>query len=98
MSYVYRYEIVASDLVAKTMDVVYTTDGKAPVYMACPLPTSGTDVTSVIVQYAPIQMWAEMDRQVENVIVGTSGIIDATPLVDAQATPVTPTTTTAEPF
>lgn len=75
MSFTYTYKIVGSNKEAKTMDVIYETEGKQPISMACPLPSVGEDLTSIIKQYAPIQVWLELDREVQDIPVGVTGVI-----------------------
>lgn len=75
MSFTYTYKIVGSNKEAKTMDVIYETDGKQPISMACPLPSVGEDLVEIIKQYAPIQVWLELDREVQDIPVGMTGVI-----------------------
>lgn len=78
----FTYEVVSVDEAAKSMEVIYRSEGFTDVLVGMPLPSEGEILDEVVDAYAPINEWKTELRVVSPITVGTSGssstIIDIT--------------------
>jgi hypothetical protein len=73
MSIDFSYKIISVDASARCMEVVYTAEGHPIQHMGTRLPYEGETVESVVLAYAPIQLWLELKKAVVVPEVGISG-------------------------
>lgn len=69
----YSYEIIAVDAAARVMEVVYTSEGRAPFHIGARLPYDGETVEQIVAMYAPIGNWIEAEATVVVPEAGTQG-------------------------
>ena len=77
MSITYSFEVVAVNKASKTMELVYTSEGRQTMHIGARLPYEGESVSDVIAMFAPVAYWSEQDQLTQDVPVGTSGVITA---------------------
>lgn len=74
----YTYQIIAVDLAARYMEIVYTSEGNPLVHISARLPYEGETLESVVQMYAPVRRWEELKLNTQTVAVGTQGSITVT--------------------
>lgn len=80
----YTYEVIGTDLANKVMEVKYSTEGHAAIHVGMPLPLIGEKLEQQIQRYAPLNIWVQERREVQNISVGQKGTIDAFAVQDPQ--------------
>jgi hypothetical protein len=78
MSIQYTYEIVNVDQAARSMEVVYSSEGLQTMHIGARLPFEGESLEAVIQMYAPVAYWREQEAVVVAPEQGTSGTITET--------------------
>jgi hypothetical protein len=87
VSFEYTYEVINVNVEAKTMEVVYTSEGRQPMHVGTRLPYEGENIEAVIQMYAPVAYWREQQTKTVVPEVGTKGVITDEEL----ARPIAPT-------
>lgn len=79
----YSYEIVAVDAAARSMLVRYQSPGRPAQVIGARLPMDGEPLLKVIAEFAPVQLWAQLDAGFTLPAVGHSGFVaaDSVPVV-----------------
>lgn len=75
MSISYTYTIVKIDEAAKSMDILYSSEGHQDILVGARIPWSDESVEAIVSMYAPIANWLETQKQFLPVQVNTSGVI-----------------------
>ena len=75
MSITYSFEIASVDKPAKTMEVVYTSEGRKTMRIGARMPYEHESLNDVAAIFAPVTHWMEQDLVVKDVPVGASGVI-----------------------
>lgn len=71
----YSYEIISSPENSKSMDVVYSCDGYPSMMIGVPKPTETENLADIIELYAPLILWAESKKKVQDIPVGVKGTV-----------------------
>lgn len=75
MNITYSFEIVSADKPAKTMEVVYTSEGRQTMRIGVRMPYEHESLNDVVAIFAPVAYWMEQDLVTQDVPVGTSGVV-----------------------
>lgn len=75
MSITYSFKIVSTYKPEKTMEVVYTSEGRQTMHISARMPYEHESVNDVVAMFAPVPYWMEQDLVVKDVPVGTSGVV-----------------------
>lgn len=67
----YEAEIISTLDKLKVMDVVFRSEGRPDVQVGMPIPDLGANLKEWVRPYAPLRYWYDLERQVEEVEVGT---------------------------
>lgn len=73
MSIEYTYEIILVDQDARSMEVVYTAQGRDPLHVSMRLPFENETVDSIVAMYSPVRYWEEKEATVIVPEVGRTG-------------------------
>jgi hypothetical protein len=75
MNITYSFEIASVDKPAKTMEVVYTSEGRQTMRIGARMPFEHESLNDVVAIFAPVTHWMEQDLVVKDVSVGSSGVV-----------------------
>lgn len=78
MSIKYTYKILSVDQAARSMEVVYNSEGNPTMHVCARLPYAGEELDSVIEMYAPLRYWEEIRTPTVPVSAGQTGTLIAT--------------------
>lgn len=81
----YTFEVIAVDVAARCMEVVYASEGRQTLHIGTRLPYAGETLEQVVQMYAPIPHWLEREKVVESPEVGATGAVDMTPAAPTPA-------------
>lgn len=73
MNIAYSYEVVFVDEVSRTMELRYTSEGRAPVHVGARLPYAGESLDAIASMYSPARLWEEQNTAVVVPVIGASG-------------------------
>ena len=79
MSIEYTYEVIAVNEAAKSMEVVYTAEGRQTMHIGARLPYVGETVEAVVRMFSPVTYWLDQEREVVVPEVGAAGTIQPEP-------------------
>jgi hypothetical protein len=71
----YEYKIIDVDEESRTMTVEYISPGREKVLMGMPTPFEGEVLEEIIKDYAPIQHWLDLEKELNPPLIGTYGSI-----------------------
>lgn len=77
MKIIYSFKIVNVDAKARSMEVVYTSEGRQTMHIGARLPYEGETLEHVIDMFSPVAYWREQAREVVVPAIGTTGSIEA---------------------
>ncbi len=77
MSITYSFKIVSADKPAKTMEVIYASEGRQTMHIGVRMPYEHESLNDVVAIFAPVAHWMEQDLVTKDVSVGSSGVITA---------------------
>lgn len=80
----YSYQIIGVNAEHKSMEIVYTAEGRETIHVIAKLPLAGQPVEEVVRAWAPLYNWLAAEEQLATVEVGIAGS-------DAVALPAEPT-------
>lgn len=75
MSMEYKYTIVDVNEQARTMEIVFESEGNPMQHIGARLPYENELLQSVVMMYAPIAYWAELKAKVVAPEIGTTGTV-----------------------
>ena len=84
MNITYTYEIISVDEAARSMEVIYSSEGRQTMHIGARLPFECESLEGVIQTYAPVALWREQEAVVVAPQQGASGTLE-------EAGPVPPT-------
>jgi hypothetical protein len=71
----YKYTVMAVDLQARCMDVVYEAEGHQTMHIGARLPLEGETLEDVVKMFSPVALWRDLAAAVILPAVGASGVI-----------------------
>jgi len=71
----YEYKIIDVGEESRSMTVEYISPGREKVLMGIPTPFEGEVLEEVIKNYAPIQQWLDLEKELSPPLIGTNGSI-----------------------
>lgn len=83
MSIEYTFEVVAVDIQAKSMEILYKSEGRQDMLIGTRLPYENETLEDIVRMYEPVSYWIQQDLNVIVPEVGTKGTI--TPTIEEPA-------------
>jgi hypothetical protein len=72
----FSYEILFVDNDAKSMEVLYTSEGRLPVHVGVRIPYLDEKLDDVIISFAPFAYWESQEKLIQNVEIGLKGTLE----------------------
>jgi hypothetical protein len=76
MNIEYTYKVIAVDEASRSMEVVYSSEGRQTMHIGARLPFVGENLEDVIKMFSPINYWIEQELAVIVPEVGTTGTLE----------------------
>ena len=71
----FKYEILAINEETRHMEVLFTKEGSMPLMVGTRIPFQNEKLEDVLMMYAPISRWEELNKTLNPPVVGTKGTL-----------------------